>query len=204
MRDLHQPDVPPKSITADKWSEGHSVWSNDSQYLYYSSKSLKEKFCDIIRLKISTNQKQKISSCPVASGYNYIDISPDDKILAYHGDHDNGLRSGIYFLDLTVSESKPVRFSCREDCDYKDRDVAFSPDGRKVAVTRRSHRFSEDIFLVDVQEGTSIQLTEGHEDIVGLSWHPDGNRIAYGFQKADRRKRLSYRYHHQGTKILNA
>ena len=187
LRDLKQPDVAAKALTADDWSEGHSVWSNDGQYVYYSSKSLKENFCDIIRFKISTNQKQKISECPVASGYNYIDISPDDKTLAYLGNHDEGAQSGIYFLDLTVGESKPKRFSCLKECNYQDRDIAFSPDGKRAAVTRRSHRFSENVYLVDILEGTTTKLTEGHEDIVGMTWHPDGQRLVFGVQKADTR-----------------
>ncbi|MCW9016565.1 MAG: winged helix-turn-helix domain-containing protein, partial [Kangiellaceae bacterium] len=185
LRDLQQPDVAAKPLTADEWSEGLSVWSNDGEYLYYSSKS--EKFCDIIRLKISTNQKQKISECPVASGYNYIDISPDDKILAYQSDHDKDMQSGIYFLDLSVGESKPIRFSCKHECAYEDRDFAFSPDGKRAAVTRRTHQFSENIYLVDIQQGTAKQLTEGHEDIVGITWHPDGRRLVFGVQKADTR-----------------
>ncbi|MFT4927571.1 MAG: Tol biopolymer transport system component [Phenylobacterium sp.] len=66
--------------------------------------------------------------------------------------------------------------------------MAFSSDGKTIAVTRRSNRFNENIFLVDLATRVSEQLTQSEEDIVGLAWHPDGSKLIYGTQKADVRQ----------------
>ena len=65
--------------------------------------------------------------------------------------------------------------------------MAFSPDGKYLAVSRRYNRFSENIYLVNISNRSTTQLTFGEEDIVGLSWHPDGREIVYATVRAGNR-----------------
>ena len=139
-------------------------------------------------MKVTSHQEKHISHCPVKGGYYYLDISPDGSILAYQGYNEPDDKSGIYFIALDQENAKPYRFSCANNCGYKDRDMAFSPDGKKIAVTRRNNRFNENIFLVDLTTKAFEQLTEGEEDIVGLTWHPNNEQIVYATQQADVRK----------------
>lgn len=187
VSDRQQPQLPAKQLTFDDAKEGHSVWSNDGQYLYFSRKNVSRSLCEIVRLKVSTNQEERIATCPLRGGYYYIDISPDDKTLAFHGFSEPADVSGIYFVRLDEQNAKPVRFSCSFNCGYKDRDMAFSPDGETIAITRRMNWFSENVYLVDLESGSEQQLTYGERDIVGLTWHPKGNHIIYAAQKADKR-----------------
>mgnify|MGYP000427489040 CR=1 FL=1 len=188
IKDRNNPQLSPKQLTFGKAYVGHSVWSNDGQYLYFSRKDKSSDSCQVIQLKVSTQQEKPIVDCPTDGGYYYLDIAPDDKTLAFHGYREPADDSGIYFIDLTNSSSQPVRFSCSNNCDYRERDFAFSPDGKSIAVTRRVNRFNENIYLVNLATKEAEQLTKGEEDIVGLTWHPDGDKLVFGAQRADIRR----------------
>jgi Tol biopolymer transport system component len=188
IKDRNNPQLAPKQLTFGDAYVGHSVWSNDGQYLYFSRKDKSNDYCQVIQLKVLTHQEKPIVDCPTKGGYYYLDISPDDKTLAFHGYHEPADDSGIYFIDLTSGTSKAIRFSCDNKCDYKERDFAFSPDGKSIAVTRRINRFNENIFLVNLISKEAEQLTKGEEDIVGLTWHPSGDKLVYGAQRADIRR----------------
>ena len=191
MLDTWQPKSPTKQLTFDSATEGHSVWSNDGQYLYFSRKDKANNYCKYIRLKVSSQQETPLANCPLQGVYYYIKISSDDKTLAIYNRDKLAKRSGIYFLDVstninaTEKPNKLVRFSCDKDCKYKDRDMAFSPNGKYIAVSRRINRFDENIHLVNLKTKKSTQLTFGEEDIVGLTWHSDSDKIIYGAVRAD-------------------
>lgn len=191
MKDTLQPQLPAQQLTFDNATEGHSVWSNDGQYLYFSRKNKSKKTCKYIQLKVTSSQEKELANCPLNGGYYYIDISSDDKTLAVYDYTKKVRKSGIYFLDLsllgTETSLQSKRFSCAKNCGYKDRDMAFSPDGKYLAVSRRHNRFSENIYLVNISNRETTQLTFGEEDIVGLSWHPDGNKIVYAAVRAGNR-----------------
>ena len=188
LRDMKNPGQPARALTMDNAVEGHSVWSNDGLFLYYSRKKTTEGSCEIVRLNVKTNEDMKVVDCPLDGGYYYIDISPDGRTLAYHGGHHADADNGIYFIDLIKENAEPIRYSCLENCEYRDRDFAFSPDGKHIAVTRRFNRFNEDIFLVNLLTGEEQRLTSGESDIVGITWHPDGEKLVYGVQRSDMRQ----------------
>lgn len=185
LRDLSHLEQPAKQLTFDSASEGHSVWSNDGQSLYFSRRDYQDNFCHIVKLNIATRQEFKVTECPNDRGYRYLDISPDDRYLAYRGQHDKSLDSGIYLIDLVNESPEPVRFSCTVDCGYRDRDMAFSPNGDFLLVSRRKNALIENLYLVDLKTKQSEQLTIGEENIVGFSWHPDGRRVVYASEHAD-------------------
>ena len=195
LQDTHQLQAKPQQLTFDDLRQGHSVFSPDGQYLYFARKSVSRGICEMIKMSIASLKQQVIAECPVSGGYNYLDISPDGKTLAFQyseGDEP----SGIYFLSVGDSQASAGnaqnaqlrRFSCKQNCNYRDRDMAFSPDGQTLAVSRRFNRFNENIYLVDVNSGQAYQLTEDHEDIVGLTWHPNGKQLVFATQVADVRQ----------------
>ncbi|GAB3020805.1 winged helix-turn-helix domain-containing protein [Bowmanella dokdonensis] len=186
-RDLQQPELDAVRLTYDLALEGHSVWSSNGQYLYFSRKNTEQQQCHVVRMDMQNYQENFVANCPLLGGYHYIDISADDGTLAFYGDEEEASQSGIYLLDLTNPEARPVRFSCDLACSFKERDMAFSPDGKYLAVTRRFNQFNENIYLVELANGAEKQLTSGEEDIVGLSWHPNGQELVYGVQRADTR-----------------
>ncbi|WP_281561447.1 winged helix-turn-helix domain-containing protein [Thalassomonas sp. RHCl1] len=188
LKDLQHPKIAAKQLTFDSASEGHSVWSHAGNSLYFARYNSKLNSCDIVELNVALNQETNLTTCPATGGYYYIDISPDDKTLAFRGSEPGEEYSGIYFFDLENRGQKPRRFSCLKNCGYKDRDFAFSPDGQSLAVTRRVNRFNENLYLIDLATKAEKPLTTGEEDIVGISWHPQGQYLVYATQRADIRR----------------
>jgi len=187
MQDTHQPQLPPKQLTFDSAIEGHSVWSNDGQYLYFSRKNKANNSCHYIQRKVVSQQEKQVATCPMQGGYYYLDISPDDKTLAVYNKGALAKRTGIYFIDLTSKNFEMTRFSCDRDCNYKDRDMAFSPDGKYMAVSRRVNRLSENIYIINIENKETEQLTFDEEDIVGMSWLGNSQKLVFATQRADNR-----------------
>jgi len=205
LQDISQPELAPRQLTFGSVKTGDSVWSNDGKYLYFTQKNIhkdgKKKTCSLIQLNVVTNQNKTISHCTAKNAYYYIDISPDDRTLAYHSYSDSPGNSGIYFLSLDDESAQPIRFSCQQGCNYEDLNMAFSPDGKSIAVTRRFNRFSENIYLVDLETKKATPLTTGIEDVVGFTWHPSGEYIVFGSQHADVRN--AYALNISDKKITN-
>jgi WD40 repeat protein len=56
------------------------------------------------------------------------------------------------------------------------RDLAFSPDGRKLASAARDYT----VRLWDLETGTSTVAPVGYSDVLGLAFSPDGKQLAWG------------------------
>jgi hypothetical protein len=65
----------------------------------------------------------------------------------------------------------------------------WSPDGKQLAFSAAIDGPSTDLYLYDVEQESVTRLTDGIEQIYGLSWSPDGNwiwhtTISYGYCQA--------------------
>jgi dipeptidyl aminopeptidase/acylaminoacyl peptidase len=68
-----------------------------------------------------------------------------------------------------------------------------SPDGRLVAYTVRETMWDEnlyktEIWIADVQAGTTRQLTHSAKSSSVPAWSPDGKRLAFGSDRTDKRQ----------------
>jgi Tol biopolymer transport system component/DNA-binding winged helix-turn-helix (wHTH) protein len=185
QRDLAQPQLPALRLTFDKASEGRAVWSRDGKKLYFRRKDNSDNYCDIIQLDVQDLQEHFIAKCPMTGALHYMDIAPDNKTLAYWGVGKDDKKARIYLLDISVPEAQPRRLPCQVGCEQLERDMAFSPDGQYLAISKRSSRFKEDIHLVNLVSGENKQLTFNKRDIVGITWPPEGQYLIYAEQKAD-------------------
>lgn len=202
LKHTKQSDLPTQKLTHDGLIQGISVWDPSGQYLYFAKKSRPERTCSIIQLDIKALEETPIAACPFTGGYYYIDTSPDGNILAFHGREKDHQNSGIYFLYLREN-NKIERFSCEGNCQFKDRDFSFSPDSKNIAITRRTGRFRENLIIANLLTKQEVQITNDVEDIVGLTWSPDGQSIVYGTQKADIRQGFIYNLITEITTPLN-
>ncbi|GAC17769.1 TolB-like translocation protein [Paraglaciecola arctica] len=178
---------PPQQITFDAHKEGFSAWSNSGKYLYFSRDNEEKNQCMIVKLDVASLQETEITHCEMGVSHLYLDISPDDKTLAYSHKAETDEEFGIYFLRLDQPNALPIRFSCHDNCHYRDRDMAFSPDRQTIAVSRRTNDYDENIFLVNLKNKESVQLTSGEEDILGFTWNRSGKKLIYATQKSDNR-----------------
>lgn len=186
LLDLQDSKATPRQLTFGPDDESRPLWDKDSRHLYYSSQTAVYGECFIMKLDVITLETKPLTSCNRHSTL-YMDLSPDGRYLVYSGSLQvDG--SSLYRLDLQNSEAEPEALPCRQNCQYRVRDLAFSPDGRYLALTRRAHRLSEEIYLQDLASGEERRLTQGEEDILGLTWHPDGKRLVYSALRHGKRQ----------------
>lgn len=186
---LNKENATATNLTDDIANEGRAVWSRDSQYLYFRRQIKESRICEVIQLRMQDKQEKVLGHCPLSGGdLHHLDISVDDSTLAYLGVDEQNENRGIYFVDPKQDVPQAKLFSCPEkECNYREQEVAFSPDGKFMAVSRRESIFSENIYLTNLTSGESRQLTFDEDDIVGMSWLPNGKELIYAVQTADTR-----------------
>ncbi|WP_394200024.1 winged helix-turn-helix domain-containing protein [Shewanella waksmanii] len=182
LKDLQTPSDTPKQLTSSSSKEIRAVWSPDGSALYFASEIRANKQCFITKLVLDSNQTTSLAPCNTYS--TGLDISPDGKFVVFVSSEQQVPASGLYQIDLTAQAPKAERISCGTDCSYRDRDLAFSPDGRWLAIARRFGNISEDLFIRDWATGAEQRLTRGFEDMRGLSWHSDSKRLVFSSENS--------------------
>ncbi|MFB2652003.1 winged helix-turn-helix domain-containing protein [Shewanella seohaensis] len=185
LKDFKREDVPARQLTPSTSAELRAVWSLDDTKLFFASRIHGTGKCHITQLTLATNETLALAPC--SSDMAAIDISPDGQYLAYISSHEADKVGGIYRLALTNADAKAERLSCESQCNYEDRDLAFSPDGRWLAIARRFSNISEDIFIRDLASANETRLTHGLEDIRGLSWTPDSQSLVFATEDSGSR-----------------
>ncbi|MCH1928671.1 winged helix-turn-helix domain-containing protein [Shewanella sp. A25] len=178
-------DLPARQLTPTSSSELRAVWSRDNSKLYFASLNLTSHVCAITELTLATNGMRAIAPC--STELTAIALSPDGKYLSYISAHEQDKSGGIYRLSLHNKDAMVERQSCETGCNFEDRDLAYSPDGSKLAIARRFSNISEDIFIRDLTTSNEVRLTEGLEDVRGLSWTPDSRQLVYATEDSGSR-----------------
>jgi len=62
-------------------------------------------------------------------------------------------------------------------------EIAFSPDNRRIALSRRNPSTGNDIWIADASRGALSRLTTDESRKDSLTWSGDGSRIAYNAQR---------------------
>ncbi|MDP2559696.1 winged helix-turn-helix domain-containing protein [Psychrobium sp. 1_MG-2023] len=177
LKDLTQPDLLPRQLTFTDESESSPIWGKRGKYIFFVRKSWLGADCFVIKMDIATASEKVVANCP--PGINiYLSLTADGNQLAYTG-FESGMGTGIYIKSLIEPHLPAIRFSCAKDCNYSDRSIAFSPDGKYAAVSRRAEDLVEDIYLVNLQTKQTQQLTFGEGDIKGFTWTADSKRLVY-------------------------
>ncbi|MCG9129427.1 PD40 domain-containing protein [Candidatus Poribacteria bacterium] len=107
----------------------------------------------------------------------YIRFSPDGKILASAGDDD---LYGIKLWDVS-NDKLIIPIATGEHINvYGIKEIAFSPDGRKIASCNGGYWGNNaDISVWDTSSGELIKKLKGHtKDINSVAFSPDGNLLA--------------------------
>jgi dipeptidyl aminopeptidase/acylaminoacyl peptidase len=106
-------------------------------------------------------------------------ISPDGSTAAFTAwriDRDeNDYTASIWLVPLDGS-GEPRQFTGGSKLDVAAR---WSPDGKRLAfVSNREHE-AKQLYVIPVEGGEPLRLTELDEDVTELAWSPDGARLAF-------------------------
>jgi Tol biopolymer transport system component len=121
-----------------------------------------------VQAAIDADHPPRYESAPVLTA---LDFSPDDSLLAVSGYHETLLYNadGSELIARLVGQSERVE------------SIAFSPDGKTLAVTGGSPGRLGELQVWDVaSRKLKYSLAPTYDTLYGASWSTDGTKIAFG------------------------
>ena len=124
-------------------------------------------------------------------------LSPDAKTCAYVVttiDRDESKYLSAVWVVPTDGSEPPRRFTFG---DKRDASPRWSPNGTRLAFTsNRENEKASQLYVIDVEGGEAVKLTDLKESVDEPEWSPDGTRIAFtsrvrddAYEEEDERKR---------------
>ncbi len=162
------------------WSQvlgdgGQASWAPDSSnFIYVQSDTLQRVWVS------ASNIRQESVSIPLQRSFgriNRIVWSPLGNAVAIEGMYRFGGETvdfEIYTLGLDNSQIINVS----NDATVNDHNPVWSPDGRRLSFVSERHGNPE-LYLVDLQQGGLLRLTEHTSRDSSPMWSPDGQQIAF-------------------------
>jgi dipeptidyl aminopeptidase/acylaminoacyl peptidase len=138
--------------------------------------------------KPATPLDRQIDSLLRVREFKDVALSPDGKRLAWVEGllGDNGAPSGnsaIYVVELGTAGAKPRRISASNGAAaHEEHDLAWSPDSKRLAfLSDREKAGQLQLYVTEVAEPKSRQLTKLAGFLANPSWSPDGTMLALLF-----------------------
>jgi dipeptidyl aminopeptidase/acylaminoacyl peptidase len=107
--------------------------------------------------------------------------SPDAKQLAFIRDRGGDERFDIWLVDRDGEHERNVT----NEPGLMHRDLAWSPDGTKLAYTANSKGTGFAVHVMDVATGAKRALTDGARDDLQPRWSPDGALLVFWSRRDD-------------------
>ena len=128
-------------------------------------------------------------------------LSPDGNTVAYAVNsidrEENAYRSAIWLAAVDGS-SPPRQLTAGKKADGMPR---WSPDGTRIAFTSNRDGDHKQLYVLPLDGGEPLCLTDLKEDVERPAWSPDGTRIAFAarvpdpaYEEEDEKKRLPRRF----------
>lgn len=184
IQNLDEPGVQ-QQLTFSQHRKTRLAWHHSGRYIVYPRESTDSSECTFVALDIVTRNEQELTDC-LRSAASYIAAHPFRDEFYFSGRTRDG--SNIYRMTWQNDMVDVSVVPCIQYCDYPVRDISISPDGRYIALTRRIHRFSEDLFVRDMDTNEEWRLTDDQVDIIGIQWHPDNSQVVMATIHSGKRK----------------
>ncbi len=139
-------------------------WSADGAHLYYIG-------TDGALWRVASAGGSPARVSPPLGGATQLRRSPDGAIVTYVKNVPGG--NDIFAWDLTTNRERRV-----SQLSGRVRSYSFSPDSRRMALAN-DRSGSEDVYVVEVSDGSALRLTASPLYETFPSWTPDGNAILY-------------------------
>ncbi|MEM7342699.1 MAG: hypothetical protein AAF485_00520 [Chloroflexota bacterium] len=169
----------PRQLTNTPGEETDPMYAPDGSAIAFAAR--REGNWDVYTLDLTTGEEQRLTSSPHYEGAP--SWSPDGTRLAYESFQNENL--DIWVLDV-AGEGPAINLT--EDTPEGDFSPAWSPDGQFIAFAswrlppaerRPGALTNNNLFLIDIDDGTVTQLTNTPQAEAWPAWHPDGDRLAF-------------------------
>src|SRR5918996_659992 len=112
-------------------------------------------------------------------------LSPDGRTVVYELSTIDGpaneYRGSIWLVPADGS-AEPRQFTSGST---RDASPVWSPDGSRIAFTSKRASKAMQLFVIPIEGGEAVQLTELSEDVEELDWSPDGTKIVFSARVRD-------------------
>jgi Tol biopolymer transport system component/DNA-binding winged helix-turn-helix (wHTH) protein len=161
-------------LTHHPAAEYRPAFSPDGNHIAFVRRTPDQ--CGIFLIPALGGVERKLTDC-MASDITALAWSGDGRWIAYSDRNKTGEPYAIYLISL--ADSVKHRLTDPPARSFGDNDLAFSPDGTKVAFARAGFGAAEDLYVIPVGGGDPKRLTSDQRKITGLTWDADGSSIIY-------------------------
>ena len=167
----------PVRLTDTPAREGQPEWAPDGKSIYFVSDRTGEH--DIYRVKAADGEDPRLHRALRFEIDTVISspqpdraptLSPDGKQLAW-------IRGSgeLWLRDLKPADAEPRQLLSGWDAPR----FSFSPDGRWLAFSRENDDFNSDVFLLEIETGRQINVSQHPDSDYSPAWSPDGRKLAF-------------------------
>jgi Tol biopolymer transport system component len=158
-------------LTNHKGWDGYAVWSPDGTKIVYDREDAPGEPNRPWIMDIEGRTRK-----PLGSHEGWLSVSDwsiDNRILGFH--ELNGQRDLV-----TLDQNGDVIEQITDTDKYSEHDAHFSPDGKQIAYANGSiEGGNTTLELIDLESGNKTTLRSSVGRIYGVSWSPDGEKIAF-------------------------
>ena len=158
-------------LTSHPGWDGYAVWSPDGTKIIFDREDSpgKQKRPWIMEL-----EERAIRPLGTYEGWvSVTDWSEDDRLLGFQ---ELGGQRDLVLLDVAGNIIEKITNTNDQD----EHDAHFSPDAKKIVYANSNNEGSEtSLELIDLEDGSKTILRTSIGKIYGISWSPDGEKIAF-------------------------
>ena len=163
----------PRQVTVSDQRTLGPAWSPDGKWLaYISDENMKEKY-DIYLIPPFGGVPRNLTNTPDVDE-NSVNWSPDGTRIAYNSNAEDPSKYQVHIINIADGLSRRLT-----SAQVSSHNPIWSPDGKRIAVTRTDTDSDADIIVIDVETGEETNLTrhEGEQAWLAVDWSPDGAHL---------------------------
>lgn len=173
LKNLKRPDEPLEVLVDGPGNVSVSVWGRDNRTLFYIEK--RSEACTIKSLDIVTKTQSDIASC-IADTTTTLSYSAEKNLLGFIAKQSPMDPPKVTLLNL--NDKTATELGCELDCDGSGLEsIALSPDAKQIAISRNLPNGLENLYLKNLDTGKEVKILSGHDDLRGVSWHPNDDYL---------------------------